>query len=161
MARKTYNEKLMDSRDMPKIVEITDAKAIARHGGNRMLIAPPLMYDAIMKRVPNGLLITADALRDYLARTMGANYTCPLTGGIFINIVAHASEERGMDITPYWRTLKRNGILNEKYPGGIDYQRELLEAEGHSVIQKGRDYAVSHYEDRLIDLSDLLVAKTK
>ena len=40
--------------------------------------------------------------------------------------------------TPYWRTLKANGELNEKYPNGIEAQKEKLEAEGHTIVQKGR-----------------------
>ena len=45
---------------------------------------------------------------------------------------------RDRDKTPYWRTLKANGELNAKYPGGVEAQKEMLEKEGHTVIQKGR-----------------------
>lgn len=34
-------------------------------------------------------------------------------------------------------TLKSNGELNAKYPGGIEAQKELLEKEGLIVIAKG------------------------
>jgi hypothetical protein len=152
MAKKTFNEKLNDSKNMPEIVDVTDPKAIARYHGSRMLIAPPLAYDEIMRKVPCGKLITADAIRNYLARKHGADYTCPLTAGIFINIVAGASVERQKDETPYWRTLKTNGELNEKYPGGIDGQKALLEEEGHTVIQKGKKYFVKDYEQKLMEL---------
>ena len=50
---------------------------------------------------------------------------------------------------PYWRTLKAHGELNAKYPGGIEAQKEKLEAEGHTIIQKGRKnirYYVKDYE---------------
>lgn len=73
-----------------------------------MLIAPPISYDELMRRVPCGRLITSDGVRDYLAREHGADFTCPLTAGIFMNIAARASEERGTDETPYWRTLKKD-----------------------------------------------------
>ncbi len=49
-----------------------------------------------------------------------------MTAGIFISIVAWASFQRGQDETPYWRTLKADGELNPKYPGGIEAQREKL-----------------------------------
>ena len=45
MARKTFNEKLNDSKDMPKIIKIRDEKSIERYGGENMLIAPPLEYN--------------------------------------------------------------------------------------------------------------------
>ena len=76
-----------------------------------------------------------------------------MTAGIFINICAHASEERSDNKIPWWRTLKAKGELNEKYPGGIDAQKLLLEMEGHTVIQKGKRYFVEDYESRLVDLT--------
>lgn len=153
MAKKTFNEKLANSKDMPHIDRITDPRSISRYGGEMMLIAPPLEYDAVMKEIPKGKVITADRIRSYLARRHEADFTCPLTAGIFINIAAHASVERkGENPTPYYRTLKKDGELNEKYPDGIEGQRFLLEQEGHTVIQKGKRYFVKDYEDYLYDL---------
>lgn len=49
-----------------------------------------------------------------------------MTTGIFAWISAHAAEEAAaegvQDVTPYWRTLKSDGELNEKYPGGVEQQ---------------------------------------
>ena len=75
-----------------------------------------------------------------------------MTAGIFINICAHASEERAEGKIPWWRTLKVKGELNEKYPGGIDAQKLFLEMEGHCVIQKGKRYFVEGYESKLAGL---------
>jgi alkylated DNA nucleotide flippase Atl1 len=152
MTKQSFNQKLQDSKDMPMISELTDPKAIAMYGGTRLLIAPPLAYDEIMKKVPRGKVITSDYIRRYLAKKHGADNTCPLTAGIFINIAAKASVERGTDETPYWRTLKKDGELNEKYPGGIDGQKLLLETEGHTVIQKGKRYFVKDYLDSFFEL---------
>jgi len=49
----------------------------------------------------------------------------------------------------YWRTLKTGGIINEKYPGGVETQKKLLEKEGHQVVQKGKKYIVVDYEKAL------------
>ncbi|MCL1827909.1 MAG: MGMT family protein [Oscillospiraceae bacterium] len=153
MPVKNPNLKLHDSKDMPRIETLTDPKAVARYGGPRMLIAPPLDYDALMKRIPRGKVITTDRLREYLAKTNNADFTCPLTCGIFVNIVAHADFERGgADETPWWRTLKKDGELNEKYPEGIDGQKLRLEAEGHEVIQKGKRYFLKDCEKKLFTL---------
>ncbi|MEA5095689.1 hypothetical protein SDC9_104960 [bioreactor metagenome] len=154
MTKKSFNEKLHDSKDMPKVIEITDPKTISMYRGTKMLIAPPIAYDEIMRRVPYGKLITADYVRNYLARKHNADFTCPLTAGIFMNIAARASVERKIDETPYWRTLKKDGELNEKYPDGIDNQRMLLEMEGHTIIQKGKRYFVKDYEKNLFVLED-------
>jgi len=82
---------------------------------------------------------------NYLAEKHDANFTCPLTAGIFMNITAHASVERKTDETPYWRTLKKDGELNKKYPEGINSQRIHLEMEGHTIIKKGKRYFVKDY----------------
>lgn len=154
MTKKSFNEKLHDSKDMPTVIEITDPKTISMYRGTKMLIAPPIAYDEIMRRVPYGKLITADYVRNYLARKHNADFTCPLTAGIFMNIAARASVERKIDETPYWRTLKKDGELNEKYPDGIDNQRMHLEMEGHTIIQKGKRYFVKDYEKNLFVLED-------
>ena len=155
MPRKTYNEKLHSSGELPKIEDISaKPESIARFGGTRLLVAAPLQYNYVMAQVPEGRVITADRVRAYLAAQTGADATCPLTAGIFINICAHASEERGgVDSIPWWRMLKSGGELNEKYPGGIDGQKLLLEAEGHEVFQKGKRWFVRSYEKKLWNIA--------
>lgn len=150
--KKDFNKMLNDNKDMPKIKVINDEKTIKKYGGTRMLLAPPLYYEKLMRKVPKGKLITAGQIRKYLAKENNADFTCPLTAGIFINIVAWASYQRKEDITPYWRTLKTNGELNNKYPEGIELQKRLLEEEGHTIIQKGSKYYVKDFESKLIKL---------
>ena len=59
MPIKNPNQKLQDSKDMPKVETITDLKMITRYGGSRMLIAPPLEYDGLIKKIPHGKLVTS------------------------------------------------------------------------------------------------------
>lgn len=154
-SKKDFNAMLNDSKDMPKIQIITDEKSIEKYGGNRMYFAPPKDYDDVMKKVPHGKVITVGEIREYFARQSGADFTEPITAGIFVSIAAWASFQRDTDKTPYWRTLKANGELNSKYPGGTEAQKKLLEAEGHTVIQKGRTnikYYVKDYEKALFKL---------
>lgn len=45
--------------------------------------------------------------------------------------------------------------LNPKYPGGVEVQKEKLQAEGHTIIQKGRKnirYYIQNYEGALYSL---------
>lgn len=153
--KKDFNAMLYNNKDMPKFQTITDAKTIEKYGGDLMYFAPPIDYDKVMKQIPYGKIITVGKIREYFARKNGADFTEPLTAGIFISIVAWASHQRKENKTPYWRTLKANGELNEKYPGGIEVQKEMLEQEGHVIIQKGRKnikYYVKDYEAVLFDL---------
>lgn len=150
--KKDFNAMLNDSKDMPKFQTITDEKSIEKYGGDRMYFAPPIDYDKVMRLVPVGKLLTVGAIREYFAKQNGADFTEPITAGIFVSIAAWASYQRENDKTPYWRTLKANGELNPKYPGGVEAQKEMLEQEGHVIIQKGRTnikYYVKDYEQAL------------
>ncbi len=120
-----------------------------------MYFAPPIDYDAVMKKIPNGKIITVGKIREYFAVKSGADFTEPITAGVFVSIVAWASHQRANDKTPFWRTLKANGELNEKYPGGAMAQKEKLEAEGHTIIlrvRKNMRYYVKDYESVLFEL---------
>lgn len=153
--KKDFNAMLNDSKDMPKFQTITDVKSIEKYGGDKMYFAPPIEYDKVMKLVPYGKVTTVGNIREYFAKLSGADFTEPITAGIFISIVAWASYQRSENETPYWRTLKANGELNPKYPGGVEDQRKKLESEGHTVIQKGRKnikYYIQNYENVLFEL---------
>jgi hypothetical protein len=150
--RKNWSEKLKDSKDLPKVEKITD-KMSKRWGIGTVVIPAPMEVDEMMRRVPEGKLITINEMRAALAKKHKATIGCPITTGIFAWVAANAAEENRekgeKDITPYWRTLKTGGVINEKYPGGVEDQKKLLEKEGHKVIQKGRKYIVVNYEKSL------------
>ncbi len=150
--RKDFNAMLNNSKDMPKIQIVTDPGTIEKYGGDKMYFAPPIDYDRAMRLVPKGRLTTITDIRAHFAKENGADFTEPITAGIFVSIAAWASYQRGADETPYWRTLKAGGELNPKYPGGVEAQREKLTAEGHTVVQRGRKnlrYYVEGYERAL------------
>lgn len=147
--KKTWQQKLADDKDLPKIVKL-DADAARRYGGTTLAIPAPREVDALMRRVPRGGLTTIDHLRAAVAKKHQAHAGCPITTGIFAWIAAHAADEAAQegkgDITPYWRTLKAKGELNPKYPGGIPALTALLQAEGHHIFQKGTRHFVQDYE---------------
>lgn len=148
----TWQEKLAENKGLPKVEVITE-KLSKKWGTGTVVIPAPKEVDEIMKRIPWGKLTTINHIRKVLAQLHNATIGCPLTTGIFAWIAAHAAEESALegetDVTPYWRTLKAGGIINEKYPGGVDAQIKLLEKEGHKVIQKGQNYVVESFETHL------------
>jgi hypothetical protein len=48
--------------------------------------------------------------------------------------------------------LKTGGLLKDKYPGGSELQKRLLEGEGHVVIQRGKKCFVKDYLKAVISL---------
>lgn len=159
--KKTWVEKRDNpAPGVPKVFKI-DEKMAGRWGtrvGDTCAIPHPKDVDEIMKKVPKGKLITINKIREAVAKKYKATIGCPITCGIFAWICANAAEEeresanRRKDITPWWRTLKGEGQLNEKYPGVIDIQKTFLESEGHKIIKKGKKYFVENYEKSLVKI---------
>jgi hypothetical protein len=46
--------------------------------------------------------------------------------------------------------LKAGGCLNEKFPGGMETHKELLEKEGLQVVRRGKNYFVENFQNYLI-----------
>jgi len=153
--KKSWTEKLADSKGLPKVEKITD-KMSKKWGTGTVVIPAPIEVDAMMKKVPESKLITINEIRVALAKKHNATIGCPMTTGIFAWVAANAAEEQRQqgkkDITSYWRTLKTGGVINAKYPGGVEGQKILLEKEGHEVIQKGKKYVVVDFEKSLMKL---------
>jgi hypothetical protein len=153
MARKrNWREKLADDKDLPKVEPIT-GKLRKNWGEGTFVIPAPREVDALMRRVPEGKIITINELRQALANKHGASIACPITTGIFAWIAAHAAEEGRAagekDTTPYWRTLKTGGEINPKYPGGVEAICRKLRKEGHKIAKKGKHVRVADYENAL------------
>ncbi len=153
--KKSFQQKLHNKKDsLPEVKEITCDKLIAQVGPGKMVIPAPLEIDAIMRSVPEGLLITTDDIRRQQNAKYNAVYTCPLCTGIFTRIAACASEEVDKEphMNPWWRTLKAKGEINEKFPGGVEGQIKKLESEGHKIIKRGKKYFVLDYKSALFKL---------
>src|SRR5262245_56835911 len=120
--RKTWDEKLNDAKDLPKVVQLK-GKAKERWGVNTLAIASPRELFSFIQKVLTGSVTTISDLRSAVAKKHGAELGCPLTTGIFTWIAANASEEleakQPGSGAPYWRILKSDGSLNPKFPGGI------------------------------------------
>ena len=70
---KSWQDKLADSKDLPKVVEI-DEKMSKRWGTGTVCIPAPIEVDEIMRRVPRGKLTTINQVRETLARKHGASF---------------------------------------------------------------------------------------
>jgi hypothetical protein len=155
-AKKTYREKLHESGNLP-LVEPIPLKMARTFGEGTLCIPAPIEVDEIMRLVPPGRLITVNQIRQIIARRHGATIGCPITTGLFVAIAARAAEEEEIegnnDVTPYWRTLKSKGELNEKYPGGVVEQARRLIAEGHEIEndRAGKPKRVKDWEAKLVE----------
>jgi alkylated DNA nucleotide flippase Atl1 len=107
-----------------------------------MVISTPAEIGEVVARIRKGRLATVNTIRDELAKRHGTDIACPITTGIFLNIVAKAAAEREMmgagRVTPWWRVIKSDGTLNPKMPGGLTEHRKRLAAEGFKIVKKGK-----------------------
>lgn len=156
--RKSWIDKLHNSKGLPKVEEITENMSKKWGEGTFVIPAPEEVYE-VMANIPKGKLATVSEVRKILAKKHNTTISCPLTTGIFVWIAANAAEEeisKGLKkrVIPYWRTLKTGGELNEKYPGGVEAQAKHLEEEGFTIIpRKGKKLPrVKDYEKFLIEV---------
>lgn len=138
---KSALEKLRDSRSVPQITTVDAGTPWAPEGAS-MVISTPAEIDELMAQVPKGRVTTSDLIRQALVKRYKVAVACPLTTGIFINIAMKASEELAemgaSDRTAWWRTVKSDGSLNPKAPGGVNAHKARLETEGIAIVRKGR-----------------------
>ena len=111
-----------------------------------MVIPHPKEVLEIMKSIPYGKTLTLDEIRAKLAKDHNSDIACPMTTGIFVSLAAQAYEEGSAPVS-YWRTLKKDGELNPRFPGGIQAHKEKLESEGHIVFAKGKRLFVKDREE--------------
>ncbi len=161
--KKSWQDKLADKKNLPKILKLEEKfpcyNAVHKMGANAgddvVLVNPSEIID-IMKKVPKRKLITIAEICKNIAKKHKVQGCCSLTTGIFIMTAANATEEAardGKDLNiPYWRTLKADGFLNEKYPGGAITQKKLLENEGYTIEKKGKRFVVQNYENYLYNI---------
>jgi hypothetical protein len=103
----------------------------------RMLISSPRDIEAVIERIPSGRVLRVSDLRLSLAKSHKADYTCPLTTGIFVRVAAEAADEEravGLPGIPYWRLVRDDGSMFDKFPGGAPAQIQRLQSEGVEIF---------------------------
>ena len=94
---------------------------------SNMLIATPLLIENYVRQIPLGKTVTPKTMRKDLAIENKADYTCPVTTGIFLRIVAEAGYEKYQQtnsmesISPFWRAIEPNSLLAKKLSFGQDF----------------------------------------
>ena len=131
--KKSWLDKLNENKE-PKIKTI-DIDFADIPSGSNLLIATPKIIDKYIQEIGFGKRINTKTLRKDLAIAHNADYTCPVTTGIFLRIVAEANYEklqqgkRFEEITPFWRAIEPNSALAKKLTFGQDFLLEQIEKE--------------------------------
>ena len=131
--KKSWLDKLNENKE-PKIkrIEIDFADIPA---GSTMFIATPKLIDQYIKEIGVGKRVDIKTLRKDLALEHKADYTCPVTTGIFLRIVAEANYEKLQqgksleEITPFWRAIEPNSTLAKKLTFGQEFLLQQVDKE--------------------------------
>jgi alkylated DNA nucleotide flippase Atl1 len=162
--RKTWLQKLEDKKTLPKVLILKKrfpcynaVHSMGVNAGDPVVLVNASEIIPIMEKVPRGKLITIREICRKIARKHKVKGCCTLTTGIFIMTVANAVAEAvaagrktAISRIPYWRTLKADGFLNDKYPGGLEAHRKLLKKEGLRIVARGKRYQVADLEGHLV-----------
>ena len=131
--KKTWLDKLNETKE-PKLKRI-DIDFADIPAGSNMFIATPKIIDKYIQEIGVGKRIDTKTLRKDLAIAHNADYTCPVTTGIFLRIVAEANYEKLQqgkhveEITPFWRVIEPNSVLAKKLTFGQDFLLQQIEKE--------------------------------
>ncbi|HRG81659.1 MAG TPA: hypothetical protein PLO99_04035 [Chitinophagaceae bacterium] len=132
--KKSWQEKLHPDREAE--IEVTTKKFADIPSGSSMLIATPLIVDQYIRQIPRGHFSDIRQIRKDLAAEYHAQYTCPISTGIFVRIVAEAAFEEYENgkalaqITPFWRALSAKSPSAKKLSFGMNFLLEQQRKEG-------------------------------
>lgn len=132
--RKTWAEKMQPGKEAE--VKKNDYDFADIPAGTKMLIATPGIVDEYVRNIPRGQFTDIKQMRKDLAATYHAAYTCPVTTGIFLRIVAeHAYEQYQQGkalgrITPFWRAMSVKSPSAKKLTFGIRFLIDQQKKEG-------------------------------
>jgi hypothetical protein len=132
---KTWTDKVNDPTK-EFIVKKLDKDFADMPAGCKMLIATPKIIDDYLRHIPKGKSSNLATLRKDLAAEYHADYTCPVTSGIFLRIVAEAAYEqiqKGTAISkvaPFWRLVDEKSPMNKKFSFGTRFVKAQRKKEG-------------------------------
>jgi hypothetical protein len=123
--KKTWIDKL-NAKKESKVKHI-DFNFADIPANSNMFIATPQLINDYVKQIPKGKLTSIKTLRNDLALANNADYTCPVTTGIYLRIVAETAFEKYQQtnslrgVTPFWRAVEPNSALAKKLSFGQDF----------------------------------------
>lgn len=131
---KSWQEKLNSNKPSEK--KTIDKAFAGMPAGALMYITTPLEVDAYIRKLKSGQWISAKQMREAIAAENDAEYTCPVSTGIFLRIVAEAAHEQLQqgrsinEICPFWRVISRRDKLAAKLSFAPDFLLRQQELEG-------------------------------
>jgi hypothetical protein len=131
---KTWTDKVNDPTK-EFIVKKLDKDFADMPAGCKMLIATPKIIDDYLRHIPKGKSTNLLTMRKDLAAEYHADYTCPVTSGIFLRIASEAAYEQIQNgtplskVAPFWRLIDEKSPMNKKFSFGTGFVKEQRKKE--------------------------------
>lgn len=141
---KTWAQKIEHAK--PHEVKVNENGFADIPPGSTMLIATPRIIDEYVRQIPKGKEVSLQTMRKDLAAEFQAEYTCPVTTGIFLRIVAEAAHEQFTkgkplsNIAPFWRVIDEKSTIGKKVSFGSDFIVAQRKKEGLTPKSPKRDF---------------------
>lgn len=132
--RKSWAEKMKPGQSSK--VEVTDKDFADIPAGSTMFIATPEIVDDYVRHIPEGHSTDIRQMRQDLAAANHAQYTCPVTSGIFLRIVAEKAWEdlqlgkKISEVAPFWRIIAVKSPTAKKLTFGTEFLAQQRKKEG-------------------------------
>jgi hypothetical protein len=114
-------------------IKIIEKDFWGQQAGDRMLIPTPKLIENYVDQSEKGVFINPLQMRKDLAAELGADFTCPMTTGIFSRIMVEKNlelyGENYQAMTPFWRLVDPKSDLAEKLSCGKEVIQRLRESE--------------------------------
>jgi hypothetical protein len=130
------------------IVDIPKERLSFFGGAGKMLLPSPATVAAQIEKMPAGTLITTNLLCQKLTQQFNVRGTCPVTTQKALQVIARDPSSA----VAYWRVVKANGGLINRFPGGADGQAERLRKEGFTLDETGKTPKVMNFRQSLVSL---------
>ena len=114
----------------------------------KMLKPSPTTVALLIMKIPEGRVVTIDAVCKKLAREFKTEIACPATTEKSLCLAATESVTENTRL-PYWRVLKKNGELIRKLPNGGEGHAANLMKEGHKIVSTSKSKGLKDFESVL------------
>lgn len=109
----------------------------------RMLKPSRASVEALIEKIPRGMVMTTSCLRNSLAESHNAQVTCPFLTKRALMAITEDSETKA----PFWRVVTANGEMAGYFPGDGPEQARRLKKEGVATEERRKRSRVMNLRD--------------
>jgi hypothetical protein len=132
------------------IVDIAKDRERSLGTSGKMLVPCPATVEALLKKIPEGKLVTIDLVRKTLADQFNVQTTCPFNTKLCLRAIANDPGKK----VAYWRVVQGTGEMIDYFPGGFAGHAALLSEHGFVIGYDGKKPKVKNLRENLVQFGE-------